>query len=90
MEATIKFSRKYASQMSNKKFHVLSFFNGFHGRTYGALSATAQDKFHEGFGPLLEGFHYAPLNDVEATLKSLDKYDYAAILVEPSRAKAAF
>jgi acetylornithine/succinyldiaminopimelate/putrescine aminotransferase len=69
--------------MSIKKFHVLSFFNGFHGRTYGALSATAQDKFHEGFGPLLEGFHYAPLNDIEATLKTLDKYDYAAILVEP-------
>jgi acetylornithine and succinylornithine aminotransferases len=83
MEATIKFSRKYASQMSHKKFHILSFFNGFHGRTYGALSATAQDKFHEGFGPLLEGFHYAPLNDAEATLKVLDKYDYAAILVEP-------
>jgi acetylornithine/N-succinyldiaminopimelate aminotransferase len=83
MEATIKFSRKYASQMSNKKFHVLSFFNGFHGRTYGALSATAQDKFHEGFGPLLEGFHYAPLNDIEAAIKTLDKYAYAAILVEP-------
>lgn len=83
MEATIKFSRKYASQMSQRKFHVLSFFNGFHGRTYGALSATAQDKFHEGFGPLLEGFHYAPLNDTNETLKILDKYEYAAILVEP-------
>jgi acetylornithine/N-succinyldiaminopimelate aminotransferase len=83
IEACIKFSRKFASQMSKKKFHVLSFFNGFHGRTYGALSATAQEKFHDGFGPLLEGFHYAPLNDWEATLTALDKYDYAAILVEP-------
>jgi predicted acetylornithine/succinylornithine family transaminase len=83
MEAAIKFSRKYTSQMSKKKFHVLSFFNGFHGRTYGALSATAQEKFHDGFGPLLEGFHYAPLNNIEETLSALDKYDYAAILVEP-------
>jgi predicted acetylornithine/succinylornithine family transaminase len=83
IEACIKFSRKFASQMSKKKFHVLSFFNGFHGRTYGALSATAQEKFHDGFGPLLEGFHYAPLNDWDATLTALDKYDYAAILVEP-------
>ena len=83
MEAAIKFSRKFASGISGKKYHVLSFFNGFHGRTYGALSATAQEKFHHGFGPLLEGFHYAHLNNIEETRKILDKYAFAAILVEP-------
>jgi predicted acetylornithine/succinylornithine family transaminase len=83
MEAAIKFSRKYSSRTSSKKYHVLSFFNGFHGRTYGALSATAQEKFHKGFGPLLEGFHYAPLNDENETKKILKKHNFAAILVEP-------
>jgi predicted acetylornithine/succinylornithine family transaminase len=83
MEAAIKFSRKYGSQTSEKKYHTLSFFNGFHGRTYGALSATAQDKFHKGFGPMLEGFHYSHLNDEKGTRKILDKHDFAAILVEP-------
>jgi acetylornithine/N-succinyldiaminopimelate aminotransferase len=82
-EAAIKFSRKYCSSISPKKYHILSFFNGFHGRTYGALSATAQEKFHKGFGPLLGGFHYAKLNDVEGTKNILDKYDFAAIIVEP-------
>ncbi|HEX7510142.1 MAG TPA: acetylornithine/succinylornithine family transaminase [Chitinivibrionales bacterium] len=83
IEAAIKFSRKFASRKSKKKYHILSFFNGFHGRTYGALSATAQEKFHKGFGPLLEGFHYAHLNDVKGTKKILDKHKFAAIIVEP-------
>jgi acetylornithine/N-succinyldiaminopimelate aminotransferase len=83
IEAAIKFSRKYCSKISLKKYHVLSFFNGFHGRTYGALSATAQKKFHEGFGPLLSGFHYASLNDIPGTEALLKKHDFAAIIVEP-------
>jgi acetylornithine/N-succinyldiaminopimelate aminotransferase len=83
IEAAIKFSRKYASQKTAGKHHVLSFNKGFHGRTYGALSATAQEKFHKGFGPLLDGFHYADINDIEGTKKILDKYDFATIIVEP-------
>ena len=83
MEAAIKFSRKYCSQTSEKKYHVLSFYHGFHGRTYGALSATAQEKFHKGFGPMLEGFHYADLNDINGTKKILGNHNFAAILVEP-------
>jgi acetylornithine/N-succinyldiaminopimelate aminotransferase len=83
IEAALKFSRKFCSRISPEKYHVLSFFNGFHGRTYGALSATAQEKFHEGFGPMMEGFHYARLNDMQGTKAILDKHDFAAILVEP-------
>jgi predicted acetylornithine/succinylornithine family transaminase len=83
IEAAIKFSRKRAGQIDKEKYHILSFFRGFHGRTYGALSATAQEQFHEGFGPMLEGFHYAPFNDIPATRIVLDKHNYAAIIVEP-------
>ncbi len=83
IEAAIKFSRKWATRASKDKFHILSFYRGFHGRTYGALSATAQEQFHEGFGPLLEGFHYATFNDIAGTKEELDKHSYAAIIVEP-------
>jgi|WetSurMetagenome_2_1015567.scaffolds.fasta_scaffold00234_17 acetylornithine/N-succinyldiaminopimelate aminotransferase len=83
IEAAIKFSRRRAAKINPEKYHILSFLSGFHGRTYGALSATAQEQFHEGFGPLLEGFHYAPFNDVEAAGKLLDEHDYAAVIVEP-------
>lgn len=82
-EAAIKFSRKWAKKISPDKYHVLSFTDGFHGRTYGALSATAQEKFHAGFEPILEGFHYATFNDIENTKKLLDQYSFAAVIVEP-------
>jgi predicted acetylornithine/succinylornithine family transaminase len=83
IEGAIKFSRKWASKTAQDKYHVLSFYKGFHGRTYGALSATAQQQFHDGFGPLLEGFHYATLNDVAATKAVLDKNNFSTIIVEP-------
>jgi predicted acetylornithine/succinylornithine family transaminase len=83
IEGALKFARKYASQKSSEKYHVLSFFNGFHGRTYGAMTATAQEKFHQGFGPLLPGFHYAAFNDIKGSREVLDQYNYAAIIVEP-------
>ncbi len=83
VEAAIKFARKWASQISKKKYHVLSFRDGFHGRTYGALAATAQEKFHKNFGPMPSGFHYAPYNDIKAAQKVLAKHEFAAVIVEP-------
>ncbi len=81
-EAAIKFARKKASGTAGK-YHVLSFTQGFHGRTYGALSATPQDKFHAGFKPLLEGFHSSELNDIKAAKKILDSHKFAAVIIEP-------
>ncbi|MBD3345646.1 MAG: acetylornithine/succinylornithine family transaminase [Chitinivibrionales bacterium] len=82
-EAAIKFSRKWAGTISKKKYNVLSFYEGFHGRTYGALSATAQQKFHAGFGPMMKGFYYAEYNNTTDAKKILDKHEFAAIIVEP-------
>jgi predicted acetylornithine/succinylornithine family transaminase len=82
-EAAIKFARKWASSKDKERYHILSFNNGFHGRTYGALSATAQKQLHEGFEPLVEGFHYAEYNNVKDTKKVLSKHKFAAIIVEP-------
>ncbi len=83
MEAAIKFARKSALKKSPQKYHVLSFSDGFHGRTYGALSATAQEKFHTDFTPIVPGFHYVPFNDIAAAEKLLEEHDFAAIIVEP-------
>ncbi len=54
----------------------------FHGRTLGALSATAQEKFHKGFEPVVPGFRYVPFNDIDAAAAAVTDRT-CAILVEP-------
>lgn len=83
IEAAIKFSRAW----SLKKFHpnryeIIVMENSFHGRTMGALSATAQPKYQQGFGPLLPGFKVVPYNDLMA-VKAAITQNTAAILLEP-------
>jgi len=56
VEGAVKLAR-YATGRAN----VISFYGGFHGRTYGAVSLTASKaKYHAGFGPLLPGVYHAP------------------------------
>jgi predicted acetylornithine/succinylornithine family transaminase len=78
-EAAIKLARLHAK---DGRYKVITFSGGFHGRTYGATSATAQPKYHEGIGPLLAGFSYAPYGDLEAVARLIDN-ETCAILVEP-------
>lgn len=56
--------------------------NAFHGRTYGAMSATPQEKIQGGFRPMLEGFATANLNDLES-FEALVDDNTAAVLIEP-------
>ena len=56
--------------------------HGFHGRTYAALTATAQPKYHEGFEPMVPGFAYIPFDDLAAADAAIDG-GTAAVLVEP-------
>jgi predicted acetylornithine/succinylornithine family transaminase len=78
-EGAIKLARLHASGGRHK---IITFRGGFHGRTYGATSATAQPKYHEGIGPLLGGFEYAPFGDLDAVKKLVDR-ETCAILIEP-------
>jgi acetylornithine/N-succinyldiaminopimelate aminotransferase len=78
-EAAIKLARLHSPK---QKYKIITFTGGFHGRTLGALSATAQPKYHEGLGPLVAGFKYAPFGDLEA-VRSLVDDETCAILVEP-------
>ncbi|KAI8919769.1 pyridoxal phosphate-dependent transferase [Entophlyctis helioformis] len=84
-EGALKFAKKYAkitSAGSPSKFKVLSFANGFHGRSLGALSATHNPKYQTPFLPLVPGFDVAPLNDIAAA-RSLISKDTCAVIVEP-------
>jgi predicted acetylornithine/succinylornithine family transaminase len=64
------------------RYKVVTMLNSFHGRTMGALSATGQPKYHQGVGPMLAGFAYAPFGDLDAARKLIDG-ETCAILVEP-------
>lgn len=79
VEGAIKLARLATAR---EKYKIITFENGFHGRTFAAVTATAQPKYHEGFGPLVAGFSYAPHNDLEAVRQLIDD-ETAAILIEP-------
>lgn len=78
-EAAIKLARLH---QGGERFKILTFQGGFHGRTFGALAATAQPKYHAGLGPMLAGFSYAPFGDLAAAERKIDGAT-GAILVEP-------
>ena len=82
-EACIKTARRYAyTKGEPERNRIVSFTRSFHGRTFAALMATAQPKYHEGFGPMPEGFDYVPYGD-EEKLKAVVSEKTAAILLEP-------
>ena len=79
-EAAIKLARLHGS--SSGRFRMITFEKGFHGRTFGALTATAQPKYHEGLGPLMAGFRYAAMNDLDGVASLIDE-ETCAIMIEP-------
>ncbi len=78
-EAAIKLARLHGGP---KRYRIITFQGGFHGRTLGSTAATAQPKYHEGLGPLVAGFTYCPFGDLEAVADRIDE-ETCAILVEP-------
>ncbi len=82
-EAAIKLARRYFhDQGKPEKNEFITMRNSFHGRTLASLTATGQEKFHEGFGPLVPGFHYVPFNDIKAVEKAVTPRT-CAVMVEP-------
>ncbi|QDU87714.1 Acetylornithine aminotransferase [Pirellulimonas nuda] len=78
-EAAIKLIRLHTPE---SRYKIITFTGGFHGRTMGAVTATAQPKYHEGIGPLVAGFEYAPFGDLAAVEALIDDHT-AGFLVEP-------
>jgi acetylornithine/N-succinyldiaminopimelate aminotransferase len=81
-EAALKLVRRhFFEQKQPERYRVLSFHNSFHGRTLGALAATGQAKYSQGFGPL-GGVTHLPFGDLAAVEAALGP-DVAAIITEP-------
>ena len=84
-EAMIKMARKYGiEKYGPEKYHIVTAKMGFHGRTFGAMSATGQpdNGCQIGFGPMTYGFSYAPYNDLQA-FKDACTENTIAIMIEP-------
>ncbi|GAC1501683.1 MAG: aspartate aminotransferase family protein [Vulcanimicrobiaceae bacterium] len=82
-EAAIKLARKLAFRRGEtQRRTILACEGSFHGRTMGALAATANKHYHEGFEPLPLGFAHVPFNDIAALEGAIDD-TVAAFLIEP-------
>lgn len=82
-ECALKLVRRHARvHGATDRFHVVSAYGSFHGRTMTTLAATGQPQKHEPFQPLPEGFRYVPFDDVDALEAALDDR-VAAVMLEP-------
>jgi acetylornithine/N-succinyldiaminopimelate aminotransferase len=82
-EGAIKLARRYSTERHGpKKTTIICMKNSFHGRTLGSLSATGQEKFQKGFGPLVPGFTFVPFNDLTALDRNWDD-SVCAVFMEP-------
>jgi len=86
-EAAFKLVRKYAQDnYGPEKYEIISFINGFHGRTLFTVSVGGQEKYTQGFEPLPQGITHLPYNDLE-TLKNTISDKTCAVVMEPIAAE---
>jgi acetylornithine/N-succinyldiaminopimelate aminotransferase len=81
-EAAMKLARRWGSNDGGGRFEILATTGSFHGRTFGTLTATGQEKYHTGFLPLLPGVRLVPFGDVRAMDAAVHD-ETVAIMVEP-------
>ncbi len=80
-EAALKLARKYGKTHLNGKFQIVTALDSFHGRTFGALSATGQPKYQAYFQPVVPGFAYAEMNNLASWQAAIGDQT-CAILIE--------
>ncbi|MFW6157771.1 MAG: aspartate aminotransferase family protein [Planctomycetota bacterium] len=78
VEGAVKFARIVTPPERQK---VVAMQGSFHGRTLAAITATGQEKYHQGIGPLSPGFRHVPFNDIDALAGAIDA-ETCAVLVE--------
>ncbi|MCQ5014261.1 aminotransferase class III-fold pyridoxal phosphate-dependent enzyme, partial [Escherichia coli] len=86
VEAALKLAKAYQSPRG--KFTFIATSGAFHGKSLGALSATAKSTFRKPFMPLLPGFRHVPFGNIEAMRTALNECkktgdDVAAVILEP-------
>lgn len=80
IESALKLARKYGFKTGRQE--IITMHQSFHGRTFGAVTATGQDHYHEGFGDMLPNIKYATFNDFESVKNTVTE-NTVAILMEP-------
>ncbi|WP_269537228.1 aspartate aminotransferase family protein [Cerasicoccus fimbriatus] len=84
-EALLKLARLHGRKLSDGqealRYKVITAENAFHGRTFGGMAATPQEKIQGGFRPMLDGFAHGKLNDLNSFADKIDDQT-AAIMVE--------
>jgi len=86
-ECAIKIARKAARARGVENPEIVSFESDFHGRSYGALSATPGLANNPDFAPMLPGFRSVPFDDAEALREAVGE-NTAAVLIEPIQGEA--
>lgn len=82
-EAALKFARKYGKTAGGAEKHeIITFTNSFHGRSMGALSVTANEKYQIPFAPLIPGIKVAESN-IESVKSLIDKSKTCGVIIEP-------
>jgi acetylornithine/N-succinyldiaminopimelate aminotransferase len=83
IEGSIKLARLAGHRLGGEaKSQLVGLEGSYHGRTFGAMSLTGQDKYRKGFEPLLEDVKFVPRNDLEA-LRAAANDNTCAIVLEP-------
>lgn len=83
IEGSIKLARLAGHRVGGEaKCRLVALEGSYHGRTFGAMSLTGQDKYRKGFEPLLEDVQFVPRNNVEVLHAAVND-DTAAIVLEP-------
>ncbi len=89
-EALIKLARLYGTDKAGeegKSYKIIGAENAFHGRTFGGMSATPLEKIQKGFRPLLDGFSFGQINNLESFSSKIDKHA-VAIYLEPTQGES--
>lgn len=81
VESALKLARKYAYMKRKPGTEIIAMEHSFHGRTYGAVTATGQEKYQKGLGEMLPNIIHVPYNDFDA-LKAAVSEKTCAILME--------
>ncbi len=77
-ECILKLARKAGH--ATGRFEVITALNSFHGRTFGGIAATGQEKLKAGFEPMLPGFTHVPYNDLAAVEAAITPRTVAVLI----------